>query len=197
MPTPDIEVPNLMKRLISEKVFVSLVLVILSALMTITASPLNAEETKQWQVGGRLGFDDGRNDEDFNQAEVFFVHLWPLALGEGTPVSVSISMEGSAGVISGGSTEGFVGALGPGLALALWDDRVLLKAGVSPTIISQDNYGDEDLGGPVQFTSHIGLAARVYAGLSVGYRLQHMSNAGLYDKNPGVNLHMIELSWRF
>ena len=170
----------------------------LPAIIAMTAVPLGAEEElRRWQVGGRLGFDDGRNDEDFNQAEVFAVHLWPLSVWGEMPLTVAISLEGSAGVISGGSTEGFVGTLGPGLALVLWEDRLLLKAGISPTIISQDEYGDEDLGGPIQFTSHIGLAARVYKGLSMGYRFQHMSNAGLYDKNPGVNLHMIELSWRF
>ena len=186
-----------MKNLISERASIWLMLIAVPAIISLTAGPLGAEELSRWQAGARLGFDDGRNDEDFNQAEVFFVRLWPLPSGEASSVSVAISLEGSAGVISGGSTEGFVAAMGPGLALSFWDDRLLLKAGVSPTVISQDNYGDEDLGGVVQFTSHINLAARVYEGLNVGYRLQHMSNAGLYDKNPGVNLHMIEVSWRF
>ena len=118
-----------MKRLISKKVVFLLMLVTLPAVITLAAGPLRAGELRQWQVGGRLGFDDGRNDEDFNQAEVFFVHLWPLLFGDGSSVSASISLEGSAGIISGGSTEGFVGGLGPGLVLTLWDDRILLKAG--------------------------------------------------------------------
>ena len=31
----------------------------------------------------------------------------------------------------------------------------------------------------------------------MGYRFQHMSNAGLASENPGLNLHMIEVRWAF
>ena len=187
----------MMKNQIILKAIFTQALIGLLAVIVLAGGMVEAGELNRWQVGGRLGFDDGRNDEDFNQVEVYLAHLLPLSIGGEMPLSFSISLEGSAGVISGGSAEGFVGAVGPGLAVGLWDDRLLLKAGVSPTFISKDKYGEEDLGGPVQFTSHIGIAARFYRGLSVGYRLQHMSNAGLYDHNPGLNLHMLEVSWRF
>ena len=186
-----------MKIHMSARAVFAPVLLGLLAVIIMAAGTVGAEELSRWQAGGRLGFDDGRNDEDFNQVEVFLAHRLPFPFGGDLPLSLAISLEGSAGVISGGSTEGFVGAVGPGLAVGFWDNRLLLKAGVSPTFISKDNYGEEDLGGPVQFTSHIGLAAEAYRGLSVGYRLQHMSNAGLYDHNPGLNLHMLEVSWRF
>lgn len=182
---------------ISPRVLWSTALIALSALVVLGVGAVDAKAQGRWQAGGRLGFDDGRNDEDFSQAEVFAAYLLPLSSVRDRSLSFAISLEGSAGVISGGSTEGFVGAAGPGLAVGAWDDRLLLKAGVSPTVISQDQFGDEDLGGPVQFTSHIGLALRVHRRLSVGYRFQHMSNAGLYDHNPGLNLHMLEVFWRF
>jgi hypothetical protein len=166
------------------------------ALMAVT--PVVAEEsTRRWQAGGRLGFDDGRNDEDFFQAEVFFAHLVPLPIARDAPLSFRIALEGSAGVIGADNEEGLVAAAGPGLAIGLWHDRLMVKAGVSPTFISEDRFGKEDLGGPVQFTSHVGLSAGLYRGLHVGYRFQHMSNAGLYDRNPGLNLHMLEVAWRF
>jgi hypothetical protein len=31
----------------------------------------------------------------------------------------------------------------------------------------------------------------------VGYRFQHMSNASIYNRNPGLELHLLELSYRF
>ena len=40
-------------------------------------------------------------------------------------------------------------------------------------------------------------AIKVYNGMSLGYRFQHMSNAGLYNRNPGLNLHMVEFAWWF
>lgn len=168
-----------------------------AAVLILACGSAAAQEPDLWQVGGRLGFDDGRNDEDFNQAEVFVTRLLPLSWTSGTNLSLAVSLEGSAGLLSGASTQGFVGAGGPGLTAGLWGGRLVFKAGISPTIISRDNYGDEDLGGPVQFTSHAGLALRVYRGMSLGYRFQHMSNAGLYNHNPGLNLHMVEFGWWF
>ena len=66
-----------------------------------------------------------------------------------------------------------------------------LRAGMN------DNRNDEDLGGPIEFTSHIGLNLNFARHYTIGYRLQHMSNAFLYDANPGVNSHMIEIAYRF
>jgi hypothetical protein len=60
-----------------------------------------------------------------------------------------------------------------------------------------DNRNDENLGGPVQFTSHIGVNLNFTRHFTMGYRLQHMSNGVLYDSNPGLNLHMIEVGYRF
>jgi hypothetical protein len=34
-------------------------------------------------------------------------------------------------------------------------------------------------------------------GVQLGYRWQHMSNANIYDSNPGVNVHMLSLTYRF
>ena len=114
-----------------------------------------------------------------------------------TPMSAAGGLEASAGILAGGGSRGFIGSVGPVLIFGFWENRMSLRFGISPTVISRDDYGDEELGGPIQFTSHIGLAVRIYRGVDVGYRLQHMSNAGLYNRNPGLNLHMIEISWRF
>ncbi len=53
------------------------------------------------------------------------------------------------------------------------------------------------MGGPINFTSHIGLNLNFARHFSIGYRLQHMSNGVIYDENPGLNLHMIEIGYRF
>ena len=50
---------------------------------------------------------------------------------------------------------------------------------------------------PIQFTSHAGFGCRIYKQLSAGYRFQHMSNASISRHNPGLDLHMCELSYRF
>lgn len=74
---------------------------------------------------------------------------------------------------------------------------VRLSAGVSPTFFSREKYGPTDFDSPLQFTSHIGLNARLNSRLALGYRFQHTSNAGLGRHNPGLNLNMIALGCRF
>ena len=48
--------------------------------------------------------------------------------------------------------------------------------------------GDLDLGHTVQFKSGIGLSARVSERYRVGLLFYHLSNAGLSDENPGVEV---------
>jgi lipid A 3-O-deacylase len=69
--------------------------------------------------------------------------------------------------------------------------------GINPTIISKHKFGDENLGGPIEFTSHIGINFNLGRHFTIGYRLQHMSNAVLYEHNPGLNMHMLEAGYRF
>jgi lipid A 3-O-deacylase len=74
---------------------------------------------------------------------------------------------------------------------------VEISMGINPTVISKHKFGDENLGGPIQFTSHIGLNFIFNHHYSMGCRLQHMSNGVLYEHNPGVNTYMIEVGYRF
>lgn len=53
----------------------------------------------------------------------------------------------------------------------------------------------KDLGGLVEFRSGIELAARVGEGHRLGLMLYHLSNAGLYDSNPGTESVVATWSW--
>jgi hypothetical protein len=88
-------------------------------------------------------------------------------------------------------------SIGPGLYISGLRDVVEISLGINPTIISKHKFEDENLGGPFQFTDHIGLNIYIADHYSIGYRLQHMSNLVLYDHNPGVNMHMIGIGYRF
>ena len=91
----------------------------------------------------------------------------------------------------------FVGSIGPGIYFTGFKEKIDITMGINPTIISKHKFGDENLGGPIEFTSHIGIALYFTQHFAIGYRLQHMSNAVLYEHNPGLNIHMIEMSYRF
>ncbi len=71
--------------------------------------------------------------------------------------------------------------------------------GVHPTYVSQSRFEGKNLGGDFFFTSHLGLGA--YLGrqrkTSLLLRYQHTSNAGLNDRNPGVDMLGLAFSYNF
>jgi len=50
------------------------------------------------------------------------------------------------------------------------------------------------LGGDLEFQSAISLARRLRSGLRVGTSVQHLSNGGLYDENPGTEVVALLIS---
>jgi lipid A 3-O-deacylase len=90
-----------------------------------------------------------------------------------------------------------VGTLGPIVELHYGKFPVMLEGGASPTWLSRYVFGSTDFGERFQFTSHIGLAWDVTKNFTVGFRLQHMSDAGLASPNPGLNIEMLSFRFNF
>jgi hypothetical protein len=103
----------------------------------------------------------------------------------------------SSGYLGDETINAFMGHGRPAVGIAERHFPLVLEGGSSPTHLSQYHFGSTDLGEDFQFTSHIGLAWYITDHLSVGYRFQHMSNAGLAKPNPGLNVEMLELSYHF
>jgi hypothetical protein len=148
-------------------------------------------------LGLRAGISDNRNDEDFEQYEGFAAWNLPWSWGLNSDWTLTTYLEANAGILNGGGESAFEGSIGPGLYFTGLRDNISIYLGVNPTIISRHEFGDDDLGGPFQFTSHIGIDFNIGRHVAVGYRLQHMSNFVFYESNPGLNLHMIEGVYRF
>ena len=148
-------------------------------------------------IGLRAGVDDGRNDEDMTQVEAFALFDLPWNRRFASDWGLFLIAEINAGALNGGGDTAFVGSAGPGISVRSPGESLVLRAGFNPSVISEDAIGDEDLGGPIQFTSHIGLSYTFPQRVSIGYRFQHMSNAGIYSSNPGVNLHMLKIGYHF
>jgi len=148
-------------------------------------------------LGLRGGISDHRNKEDFNQYEGFAIWKLPWSWNMASNSSLNTYIEANAGVLKGGGDSAFVGSIGPGFNYTGLNDKVSILIGVNPTVISKQTFGDEDLGGPIQFSSHLGIDLNIVRHFTMGYRFQHMSNFVLYHPNPGINLHMIEISYLF
>jgi len=52
------------------------------------------------------------------------------------------------------------------------------------------------LGGPVEFRSAIEVGRRLSPQARLGLTLYHLSNAGIYEHNPGIESLVLTLAWR-
>ena len=86
---------------------------------------------------------------------------------------------------------------GVGLLAGRGGSRFSFEGGIGPTLITETDFQTKDFGIPFQFTSHLGLNWDVSKRVRLSYYFQHMSNAGLGSPNPGINLHLLGISYFF
>ncbi|MCV2876211.1 acyloxyacyl hydrolase [Rhodobacteraceae bacterium XHP0102] len=72
--------------------------------------------------------------------------------------------------------------------------RGFVEASFMPGYYSE---GDVDLGGSLHFRSTLGIGAHITDRTALSLAVTHISNAGLKDRNPGMDLVMLRLSRRY
>jgi len=75
-----------------------------------------------------------------------------------------------------------------------------LEAGIGFHLLSHASVSEErKFGSMFQFGDHIGFGLRFgqKQAFDVGYRYQHLSNAGIKDPNQGINFHQVRLQYAF
>ena len=167
------------------------------SLSLILLSPASEAETRRLDVGLRSSVDASNEKEKFEQYELFASHELPWSWQLPADWCVSTKLDATAGALRGAGETGLVASIGPSLVLSSPGGRVSLEGGSSPTVLSRDKFGRQDFGVKFQFTSHASLRVKLSSNVGVGYRYQHMSNAGMSSHNPGLDLHMLELSFHF
>jgi hypothetical protein len=147
-------------------------------------------------VGVRAGFGSER-DEDFTSYELLALVDTPWEWALTDRAELEVELEGVLGVLStDGGTAGLL-HLGVAASVEFEDFPLSLVAGTGPTLLTEHEFGDFDLGGDFHFTSSIGLDLEIFPDWTIGYRYQHISNAGLDDTNPGLNLHAVSAVYDF
>lgn len=72
-----------------------------------------------------------------------------------------------------------------------------VEVGVGAHGHSESEIEDKDFDINFAFGSHVGGGLRFGRNIEVLYRYQHLSNAGIGDKNPGINFHLLQLGYHF
>lgn len=164
-------------------------------LLLMSAGPTLAGAVEPWEFGLRGGMDARGTVESYVAGEAYLLRdlPWQTGLAGGT---LATRLDLGAGILRSDADDGFWLAAGGDLTWMAAAVPVEIEVGFRPVWLSDHEYGDDDFGGGLLFASHIGLALHLRP-FVVGYRFQHMSNAGLYAENPGINLHLFGIGAHF
>jgi hypothetical protein len=154
-------------------------------------------EAREYLVGVRGGTSFENDAGNFQQVDVFKGMYLPWSWGSQDGLNLKPRVEGSAGWLDNEGNSGFVGTPGPVAELRLGKFPVTLEGGVSLSALSRSDFPDRNLGGWFEFTDHVGLDWHITKRFALGWRFQHLSNAGIYKRNPGLNLQMLSASYTF
>jgi hypothetical protein len=164
--------------------------------MTYAASS-RADGLQLESAGVRGGFPGSSEASGFHQAEGFVDWNLPWHWSWESGFHLQTRLDASLGWLGNASRDGGIATAGPGLTFGHERFPIVLEGGGNFTLLSRSDYRTKNFSEPLQFTTYLGLYADIASHWRIGYRFQHMSNAGLGNHNPGLNLHMIGLSYRF
>ncbi|NKB82275.1 MAG: hypothetical protein GKS05_10395 [Nitrospirales bacterium] len=154
-----------------------------------------------------IGFRGGANSntlglpptekEDFEQFDVFAAMRIPGGWQYDSGWEIRFRLNGSTGILQGGGNEGFIGTVSPGIVFRKPEWRLTIDGGPGLAFLSHENFGRQDLGGPIQIVGQGGVTIDIVSNLGLGWRFHHISDAGMYGTNRGVDIHLFELSYHF
>lgn len=161
------------------------------------AGSAGAMELRLDSGGMRGAFSNPFNHARFYHLETYLNWDTPWHWAMGREWELRTRLELTGGWMSGRGDNSIFGSIGPGFVVSWKDFPVMLEAGVSPTLLGREQFGNTDFGTVFQFTTHGGLTWRMTSRLDLGVRFEHLSNANIGPSNPGVNLYSVGVGWRF
>lgn len=166
--------------------------------MVVLFLPLTgyADDLRWNTIGVRAGVDDSRNNGSFSQYEAFATIGLPFHWTSDAEWGIGSCIGFNAGVVRC-EGDSFIASLGPALAILTPSRRLAFLFGIYPTYLDSSEFETDDFGAKIQFTSALNINFQPLPHLTIGYRIQHMSNAGISDENPGLNTHFLEVGYRF
>ena len=175
---------------------VSFVRVFLVWAFLLSSTAGYASEKTVFELGVRGGVNDNRNYEEFTAGEIYLLKDLPWQIPLTKSAILRTRLDAGVIVLEAAGEHSVMLAIGGDLFVPLLDDRLEVEVGFRPAFLHDYKIGDDDFGGHLQFTSHAGMTLRWHE-ISLSYRIQHSSNASIYDQNKGLNLHLVGLGGRF
>lgn len=167
--------------------------VLAALLLALAAAPSAHAQVEEWTLYGGV-FDLDREQETWEVGVEARFGVFEIPLGS----RFALPIEPGVGLMAHGEGGGYAYSTLRVPFDRLWPERWPERLRVTPyTGVGFYEPGDgKDLGGPVEFRSGIDLGWRAGERLWIGLSFYHLSNAVLYDENPGEESLVLTLSWR-
>jgi Lipid A 3-O-deacylase (PagL) len=167
-----------------------------------TSAPSYADELRWLSIALRGGVTGpavlgGEAAETFQQYDIAATVGLPWSWYSESGWGVGTRVITSVGALTAAGDTAFLTTLVPDFAFGLRDSLLALDIGGGIALLSRYEFGRQDMGGPFQFVFTFGLTVPVYKALGAGYRFHHMSDARIYHSARGVDVHMLEVVYRF
>jgi len=110
-----------------------------------------------------------------------------------------LHLEGDIEIISNDKTT-IVAGVAPMLRQFLSDSNSIkpfIEAGAGANITSRNGVENKKFGGCFIFSVMAGAGVEFKQGIKISYRFRHLSNAGIYSPNEGLNSHYLIFSFGF
>ena len=166
------------------------------ALLVLLCTTASWSAAATMEVGVRGGKDTTTAHEDIAAREVYYLQSLPWQKEFGPRTNLYTRLDAGLCYLRANPQSGGWLAVGADVVLSMMGGAWELEGGVRPTWLFESELGGEDFGGPVQLSSHVGTTLSL-GQVALSYRFQHISNASIYNCNPGINLHLIGLGIRF
>lgn len=171
-------------------------LLIVNSLISLLAVAGHAGEFEWSDIGLRVGI-DAENRVNVESYELIANLDSPWSWTVRDNFEIDLGFEFGLGALDGEGETGFLGHVGPAVEIEFGDFPLELIISSGPALLSEHEFDSLDLGGSFQFMSAVGFDYEITEAWTIGYRWLHISNAGLHDENPGMNLHALNASYAF
>jgi hypothetical protein len=168
-------------------------------------SPGRADEVRWLSVGLRGGTTfaerpvlGGAEKEAIQQYDIVSTLGLPWSWYTDSGWGVTTQAMGSVGALTGGGDTAFLTTLVSGIAVGPRNSLFSVDIAVGGSLLSRQEFGRHDMGGPFQFVLTFGVRVPIYKAIGLGYRFHHMSDATIYGHGAkGIDTHMLELTYTF
>ena len=169
---------------------------IFSLLLSAVPTIGTAGEIGLYSTGIRLG--TSFRSDDIDQGDFFIARKLPWSWTLSPNWNLDSTGELALSVLQGDDEEIMAGSISTDLFMSSTQHMLFFFTGVGAGAMEDEGVlGDIDFGGPVFFLFHAGAGLRLTPWLSLSYRYAHQSNGHIYEKNPSLNLNMVELRYHF